>query len=256
MIFGAGLDESEARRPAIVEVAGKRLGLLGYCKKGPFTASGMRAGAALLSADNLRTDIPAARNRCDVLVVSMHAGMEFMEESHPDVSALARLAVDLGADCVVGHHPHVVQPVEIHRGKPIFYSLGNLLFDNRAGATLCSVQWSGRHRGLVVVVSFEDGAPPAFEPVPVEYDADELTVRPASGPAFASGSSPGCSTSGDDADSRGLGRIAGRELATITALTRLHGPSFLFSLAADVRPRHLRMIWNSIFRAGRRIPCP
>ncbi|MCC6871517.1 MAG: hypothetical protein IT351_03960, partial [Candidatus Fermentibacter sp.] len=47
------------------------------------------------------------------------------------------------------------------------------------------------------------------------------------------------------------GRIVRRELLTIAALTRLHGPSFLFSLTSDIRPRHLRMIWNSILRVKR-----
>ncbi len=251
LAFGAGLDETEARRTVIAEVAGRRLGLLGYCKKGPFTASGTKAGAALLSAGNMRADIPEARRMCDVLVVSMHAGMEFVEEVHPDVARLARLAVDLGADCVIGHHPHVVQPVEIYRGKPIFYSLGNFLFDNRAGATLCKVQWHERHRGLVAVVSFMDESHPVFETIPVEYDPDDLTVRQAPPSGIETVSTPVLPSSGAAADSRGLGRIVRRELLTIAALTRLHGPSFLFSLTSDIRPRHLRMIWNSILRVKR-----
>lgn len=251
-VFGAGLDETEARRPAIADVAGRRLGLLGYCKKGPFTASGTRAGAALLSAANMRADIPEARRRCDVLVVSMHAGMEFMEEAHPDVAGLARLAVDLGADCVIGHHPHVVQPVEIYRGKPVFYSLGNFLFDNRAGATLCEVQWRRRHRGLLAVVSFRDGSHPAFETIPMEYDPDELMVRQAPSSGIESALPPVPLASGAAVDSRGLSWIAMRELMTITALTRLHGPSFLLSLASDIRPRHLRMVWNTILSVGRK----
>ncbi len=247
-IFGAGLDETEARRPAIADVAGRRLGLLGYCKKGPFTASGTRAGAALLSAGNMRADIPKVRRMCDVLVVSMHAGMEFMEEAHPDVVGLARLAVDLGADCVIGHHPHVVQPVEIYRGKPIFYSLGNFLFDNRAGAAFCEIKWRERHRSLLAVVSFRDDSHPAFETIPVEYDPDDLTVRQAPPSGIEPVSPPARPSSGAALDSRGLRRNARRELMTIAALTRLHGPSFLFSLASDIRPRHLRMIWNSILR--------
>jgi poly-gamma-glutamate capsule biosynthesis protein CapA/YwtB (metallophosphatase superfamily) len=246
-VFGAGLDEGEARSPAIVDTRGSRIALLGYCKKGPFTASGARAGAALLSPANLEADIPAVRDECDILVVSIHAGMEFVEEVHPSVAEAARLAVDLGADCVVGHHPHVPQPVEVYRGKPVFYSLGNFLFDNRAGASECTVQWERRHKGLLAVVAFEKGAAPSFEIFGTEYDAGELRV----GLSAAAPSTPAASgLRSDDADRAGLGRIARREAATIMRLTRRHGPAFLLSLASDVRPRHLRMLWNALVKRG------
>ena len=49
--------------------------------------------------------------------------------------ALARLAIDAGSDLVVGAHPHVIQPYEIYRGKPIIYSLGNFVFDEMPGVT-------------------------------------------------------------------------------------------------------------------------
>jgi poly-gamma-glutamate synthesis protein (capsule biosynthesis protein) len=246
--FGAGLDEDSARTPALLAIGGLCAGLLGYCKKGPSTASGTRAGAALLSQANLEADIPEVRRRCDVLVVSIHAGMEFMDEAHPSVSGPARLAIDLGADCVVGHHPHVPQPVEIYRGKPIFYSLGNFLFDNSAGAATCDVQWERRHRGLLAIVTFEEGADPSFELRGTEYDPAGLRVGlSASAPSVL----PKAGLRIEEADCRGLGRIARREAATILELTRLHGPAFLASLASDIRPRHLRMLWNGLERLAR-----
>jgi len=246
-VFGAGLDEEGARAPAILEVQGRRLGMLGYCKKGPFTASGTRAGAALLSESNLRTDIPALKRRCDLVAVSLHAGMEFVEDVHPAVARFARTAVECGADCVVCHHPHVVQPVETILGKPVFYSLGNFLFDNRAGASPCDRAWRLRHRGLVAVVTFGPGADPTFELVQTSYDPDGLRVELSGGLELPASGAPG---SAEQADRAGLRAIASREASTVARLTRLHGAAFLCSVLFDLRPRHARMLWNALL--GRR----
>jgi poly-gamma-glutamate synthesis protein (capsule biosynthesis protein) len=64
----------------------------------------------------------------DVVVVNFHWGEELAPEPTERDRALAYLAVESGADIVVGHHPHVLQPVEIHKGSVIAYSLGNLVF--------------------------------------------------------------------------------------------------------------------------------
>jgi hypothetical protein len=64
---------------------------------------------------------------------------------HPDDCAKARLAVDLGADIVVAHHPHIIQPFEIYKGRAIFYSIGNFAFGSG----------NSRAEGLLVAVRFE-----------------------------------------------------------------------------------------------------
>jgi len=65
----------------------------------------------------------------DFVIVSIHWGDEYEELSNTTQQTLARGFIDSGADLVIGHHPHVVQEVEIYKGKPIFYSLGNFIFD-------------------------------------------------------------------------------------------------------------------------------
>ena len=56
------------------------------------------------------------------------------------------MAVECGADVVIGHHPHVIQPFEVHRGRPIFYSIGNFTFGSR----------NSRAEGLLLGVRFEE----------------------------------------------------------------------------------------------------
>jgi len=61
-------------------------------------------------------------------VVYFHWGVSGQHEVCQYQTALGRVAIDAGADLVVGSHPHVVQAIEIYKGKPIFYSLGNFIF--------------------------------------------------------------------------------------------------------------------------------
>lgn len=63
------------------------------------------------------------------IAVSVHWGNEYQPKSSPDQQRQARLMIDVGADAIFGHHPHVIQEIEIYRNKPIFYSLGNFVFD-------------------------------------------------------------------------------------------------------------------------------
>jgi poly-gamma-glutamate synthesis protein (capsule biosynthesis protein) len=65
----------------------------------------------------------------EVLVVMVHWGNEYKAIESENQRVWGRLMVDAGADLVVGHHPHVVQPIEVYKGVPIVYSLGNFVFD-------------------------------------------------------------------------------------------------------------------------------
>lgn len=65
---------------------------------------------------------------CDYIIYSCHFGTEYAANHNDTQVLMAHTIIDAGADCVIGHHPHVVQGVEIYNGKPIFYSLGNLVF--------------------------------------------------------------------------------------------------------------------------------
>lgn len=77
----------------------------------------------------LTRDIGQARQRgADLVVVTFHWGYEYYNQTSPHQRETGRLAVDLGADLVVGHHPHVIQGIEVYKGRTILYSLGNFAF--------------------------------------------------------------------------------------------------------------------------------
>lgn len=92
--------------------------------------------------------IKNSNDSVEVLVVSVHWGNEYQEEPTQKQVQWARQLVENGADVVVGHHPHWVQTVANIDGKPVYYSLGNLVFDQ---------MWSEKTKqGLVVKLTFRD----------------------------------------------------------------------------------------------------
>jgi poly-gamma-glutamate synthesis protein (capsule biosynthesis protein) len=74
-------------------------------------------------------DIRKAKKAADCVVLSMHWGVSSSTEIQDYQRTIAHAAIDAGASLIFGHHPHVVCPLEVYRGVPIFYSLGNFAFD-------------------------------------------------------------------------------------------------------------------------------
>lgn len=158
-IFGAGENLAEARKPMIVEHNGNRIGWLAYCSILPmrYWADVDRPGCAparartvyeTLEPDqpgtpprivtyphdedlaNMLSDIKALKEQVDVVIVSMHWGLHFRESELTTYEVkYGRAAIDAGADVILGHHQHILKPMEMYRGKPIFYGMANFAFD-------------------------------------------------------------------------------------------------------------------------------
>lgn len=127
-----GSSESPAltHRGVVLTRKGVRFGFLGYTfdqQNGNWRDIDERI--ALTDSQALSRDVAALRERADVVIVSMHNGVEYMPKPNQAQVTFAHAAVDAGAKLVIGHHPHVVQPREDYRGGIIFYSLGNFVFD-------------------------------------------------------------------------------------------------------------------------------
>jgi poly-gamma-glutamate synthesis protein (capsule biosynthesis protein) len=134
--FGAGGNEAEARRGIVYDFGTIRLGVLGYADDWDelrplnWYAKGAQSGCARLSTKNLQADIGRMRQYADVVVISAHWGSNYKDVKNSQ-KEMGRRAIDLGADIVCGHHPHIAQGIEIYRGKPIIYSVGNFVFGTR-----------------------------------------------------------------------------------------------------------------------------
>jgi poly-gamma-glutamate capsule biosynthesis protein CapA/YwtB (metallophosphatase superfamily) len=130
-VVGGGKNFDEANAPAIFERPGTRIGFVAACNIDPqsFQATATRPGDVWLDEDALHRLISAARPLCDFLIVFPHWGTEYVPNYNSQQQVLAHLAIDLGADLVVGSHPHIIQPNETYKNKLIVYSLGNFVFD-------------------------------------------------------------------------------------------------------------------------------
>lgn len=129
--FGAGKNEREAWTPAVIEVRGIRIGFVGasYASINDSGDTWLRHVARIEDKGRLRSAIAEVRERADFVVATMHAGIEYVPVPFGPQILFAKAAIDAGADIVIGAHPHVVQPVELHRGRYVFHSLGNFIFD-------------------------------------------------------------------------------------------------------------------------------
>ena len=130
---GGGRNAAEARRPAIIERGGLRIALLSYNDFPPkrFEAGPDSPGIAWIREADLVADVRDARARhaADIVIPFLHWGVEYRPRPLPEQRELARKLIDAGATAVIGGHPHVIQPVEVYRGRVIAYSLGNFVFD-------------------------------------------------------------------------------------------------------------------------------
>jgi len=130
---GAGRNEQEAYQPVYIEKRGLKFAFLAYNDTDVvptyYEASVNRAGTAFMRIDKMTEAVKEAKQKTDFVIVSMHAGIEYVEKPNNSQTNFARAAIDAGADLVIGHHPHVVQTLEKYKGKYVFYSLGNFVFD-------------------------------------------------------------------------------------------------------------------------------
>ncbi len=170
---GAGNNISEAQKCTIVEKNSLKFCFLGYVD---LTATGT---PELYVADNtypgsnpyrdntdIESDIIQAKREADIVILSFHWGTEYQNNQNDRQIKIAHRAIDAGANLVLGHHPHVVQPYEEYKNGYIFYSLGNFVFDQ---------MWSEETRkGEIAKINFLDKKIEKIEVVPVTiYDYNQ-----------------------------------------------------------------------------------
>jgi poly-gamma-glutamate synthesis protein (capsule biosynthesis protein) len=139
---GASKNIEEAKKPAIIEKKGYKIGLLSYTDMAEITYKGnpplrflaeeSKAGVAKRPEkfdDTIKSEIEKLRKEVDILMVSLHWGYEESFKIGDSQVEFAHDLIDNGVDVILGHHAHQFQGIEIYKGKPVFYSLGNFIFD-------------------------------------------------------------------------------------------------------------------------------
>ncbi len=158
---GSGVTAAEAHSGAVIERNGTRFGFLAYTydqSNGNHRDVDDRVAVMDLAA--MRRDVAAIARRAHAVIVSMHAGLEYSPQPLPRQIEFAHAAIQAGARVVVGHHPHVVEPWERFGSGAVFYSLGNLVFDQ--------FQRAETQRGALAEVVFAGAEVESARLIPVE----------------------------------------------------------------------------------------
>jgi poly-gamma-glutamate synthesis protein (capsule biosynthesis protein) len=128
---GLGRNLAQAHKATLLKAGGVTVGILGYDMIAPRDHAGADlAGTAGMTKKDLRRDIKAARAAgADVVIVFPHWGIEYRANPSATQRTMAHAAINAGADLVIGNHPHWAEAMEVYKGKPIWYALGNFVFD-------------------------------------------------------------------------------------------------------------------------------
>jgi poly-gamma-glutamate capsule biosynthesis protein CapA/YwtB (metallophosphatase superfamily) len=129
-VVGGGRNSAEASAPWETTLAGTRVAFLAYSvwTSSLIEADQDRAGINPFVQEAAEKQIRGLKSLGRVVIVSMHWGMEHTQVPTAQQVRMAHALIDAGADAVAGHHPHCPQSVEVYKGKPVFYSLGNFVF--------------------------------------------------------------------------------------------------------------------------------
>lgn len=137
LYVGGGRNKKEALEGIVIEKKNTKIGVLAFSRVIPDTrwyATNNKLGV-VGAYDGYTSDmmnrIKELKEEVDILVLSLHWGVERSTKPRTQDINIAKAAIDAGVDIVMGHHPHVLQGVEVYKGKPIFYSLGNFVFGGR-----------------------------------------------------------------------------------------------------------------------------
>lgn len=191
--MGAGENASDAHKSVTQNINNRDITVLNYMDSNNFAeydyqslpyANDSSPGYSAYNSEDAKKQISEARaNGSDFIMVSMHFGNEYSMSPNTDQEKIAHELIDYGADIVVGAHPHVPQGVEMYKGKPICYSLGNFMFDLGTESTLNDY--------MIKVELVNDTCVLTLYPVNINGYLPHI-MSPDDGKTFLNGLSPQC----------------------------------------------------------------
>lgn len=158
--IGIGGDLKEAAKPYSKSIKGKNIAILNCADNEFITTPDGTFTCYPFNLINLYYDISSVKASHDYVIVIVHAGNEYYELPSPRTKKLYRFLIDQGVDAIISHHTHVFSGYEVYKSKPIFYGLGNFIYD-----------WPGKinstwNKGYVVRLLLSDSID--FEIIPLK----------------------------------------------------------------------------------------
>ncbi len=193
---GAGLNWTDATKSAVVVAPdGTRVAFISYLSflslgglRACTPAAAKTAGVAALTLsgksgpnelERLKKIVVRARLDADMVVVALHWGIEKQPFPAPFQVSLGRLFIDAGADVVIGAHPHVLQPAELYKGKPIIYSLGNFVNPGGGQAAMYKLTFEKTEyrSAQIIPTSYSGGRVGLSKRDPIEISKQEQGLK-------------------------------------------------------------------------------
>lgn len=144
---GAGLTLEDAQKQLIIERKGVKIAIIAIAEFEFNQSENGGPGSAPIDLIDNYAQIKKAQEDADIVIVTIHGGNEYFPYPRPGLRKICKHFIDLGVNAVVCHHPHVPGAYEVYKGSPIFYSIGNFIFDH-------SNPPEGWTEGYIVQMSF------------------------------------------------------------------------------------------------------
>jgi len=126
---GIGENKVEKRKPFSTTIKGKKIAVINFAENEFISAARSDVAANGLNLVDNYYDITSAKKTHDFVLLMVHGGNEFYNLPSPRIKETYRFFIDIGADAVISNHTHCCSGYELYKGKPIFYSLGNFIYD-------------------------------------------------------------------------------------------------------------------------------
>lgn len=146
---GGGMNLSEASKILYKKKNDEVVAIVNFCESEFSIATANRGGSMPLNIIHNYHQVMEAKRNAQYIIAIVHGGHEDYQLPSPRMKELYRFFIDIGVDAVINHHQHCYSGYEVYKGKPIFYGLGNFIFD-RAGKRRC--RWN---EGFFVTLNLE-----------------------------------------------------------------------------------------------------
>lgn len=168
---GAGLSKASKSKPFIIQIKSKTIAIINVCEHEWISDINSESGGNGVDVIENFYQIKALRSATDFIIVIYHGGNEYHPFPTPDMKKIFRFFVDAGASAVIGHHTHTFSGYEKYHDCPIFYSLGNFIFDSNKKSK--GENWNtGIAIGLNIVNDQLD-----FQIIPFSQNAKEVGIK-------------------------------------------------------------------------------
>ncbi len=172
---GAGNTLEEARKPFSIILNKHKLAIINIAENEFSNTNGNYPGANPFSLISNFNDIVEAKKYHDFVIVIFHGGHEGYKLPGPKLKEIFRFFVDAGSDAVIAHHTHCFSGYEIYNNVPIFYGLGNFIFDH------LNIKDESWYEGLIVKIVFSKNKTSTFQLLPITQFKNSIGVKLAEG---------------------------------------------------------------------------